>query len=88
MSHQKLFRHESVTSVFLPIERIDNVFLPFFPPTRKWQIVNTIVNGNSKVTPKSATLYGVITGIDQLFTFLMVNAACSASDRFGRKPFL
>lgn len=58
--------------------------VPVFP-----KIVNTLVNnGNDKVTPESAAFYGTVTGTDQLLTFLLVNGACSLSDKYGRKPFL
>lgn len=47
-----------------------------------------INKGDPKVSPESAAFYGYVTAVDQAVTFLLVNGACSLSDRFGRKPFM
>jgi hypothetical protein len=59
---------------------------PLFVPVS--QVVNILVNGNPSVSPKSSSMYGIVTSVDQLMTFLLVNGACSLSDRYGRRPFL
>lgn len=53
------------------------------------KICNVLINnGDAKVSPESASFYGLVSGIDQLVTFNIVNGACSLSDRYGRKPFM
>lgn len=44
--------------------------------------------GDPNVSPESAAFYGYVTTVDQAVTFLLVNGACSLSDRYGRKPFM
>lgn len=51
--------------------------------------VNYVVNkGDTAVTPESAAAYGILQGMDSLFTFLSVNAVGLFSDKYGRKPFM
>lgn len=52
------------------------------------KVVNSVVSGAEEVTSRSASLYGTVSGIDALFTFLTVNAHGSLSDKFGRRPFM
>ena len=51
--------------------------------------VNYVVNkGDIDVSPESAAAYGILQGMDSLFTFLSVNAVGILSDKYGRKPFM
>ena len=51
--------------------------------------VNYVVNkGDTSVSPESAAAYGILQGMDSLFTFLSVNAIGLLSDKYGRIPFM
>lgn len=44
--------------------------------------VNYAINGNTEVSPQSAQVYGLMGGLDALFTFLSVNYVGILSDRY------
>jgi MFS family permease len=53
------------------------------------RLINTIVNnGATKVSGEIQRIYGNLSGLDALFTFLSVNAIGCLSDVYGRKPFM
>ena len=53
------------------------------------KFVNWAINkGNTNVSPKSASVYGTISGVDSFFTCLVVNLVGCMSDSFGRRPFM
>ena len=62
-----------------------NMNLPNLP-----KLVNFIVNKGTStlVSGESQRIYGNLSGLDQIFTFLSVNAVGMLSDRFGRRPFM
>jgi len=57
-------------------------------PTLPKYINYVINNGDFRSSETSATVYGNVSGLDSLFTFLSVNLVGVLSDRFGRKPFM
>ena len=61
-----------------------SINIPNLPRFVNW----SINSGNANVSPKSAEVYGMISGIDGFFTFLVVNAVGCMSDSFGRRPFM
>lgn len=53
------------------------------------KIINMLVNdGDPKVSPASARMYGLVQATDQAVTFLLVNGACLLSDKYGRRPLM
>lgn len=61
-----------------------SIMIPSFP-----KFINYVINdGNINVTPDSSKVYGMISGVDALFTLLSVNLVGCMSDSFGRKPFM
>lgn len=61
-----------------------SINIPNLPKFINW----AINQGNTNVSPKSAAVYGTLSGIDSFFTFLVVNLVGCMSDSFGRKPFM
>jgi MFS family permease len=61
-----------------------SINIPNFP-----KFVNLVMNkGDPNVSPKSAAIYGIMSGTDAFFTFLSVNLVGCMSDSFGRRPFM
>jgi MFS family permease len=61
-----------------------SINIPNFP-----KFVNLSMNkGDPNVSPKSAAIYGIMSGTDAFFTFLSVNLVGCMSDSFGRRPFM
>jgi DHA1 family tetracycline resistance protein-like MFS transporter len=52
------------------------------------KVVNLAINNNIHVSQQSASTYGMLSGIDALFTFLSVNLIGILSDKYGRKKFM
>ena len=61
-----------------------SINIPNLPRFVNW----SINRGNANVSPKSAAVFGTISGIDSFFTFLVVNVVGCMSDSFGRRPFM
>jgi MFS family permease len=61
-----------------------SINIPNLPKFVNW----SINSGNTNVSPKSAAVYGTISGVDSFFTFLVVNVVGCMSDSFGRRPFM
>ena len=79
-------KRQAILSVLLPWLYFMSTSLQI-PSLPKY--VNYVVNkGDTAVTPESAAAYGMLQGIDSLFTFLSVNAVGLFSDKYGRKPFM
>ena len=52
------------------------------------KVVNLAINNNIHVSQNSASTYGILSGIDAMFTFLSVNLIGILSDKYGRKRFM
>lgn len=61
-----------------------NMNLPNLP-----KFINSVVNkGDPNVSGASQKMYGNLSGLDALFTFLSVSAVGRLSDVYGRRPFM
>ena len=84
--HPAQFSLDKFLSIFLPYLYFLAVAINMasFP-----KYVNHIINdGDANVSQKSSTVYGMLSGLDSLFTFLSVNLIGVLSDTYGRKPFM
>ena len=81
-----LLKRSQVLSVLLPwlYFLAISINIPNLPKFVNW----AINQGDSNVSPKSAAVYGTLSGIDSFFTCLVVNLVGCMSDSFGRKPFM
>jgi DHA1 family tetracycline resistance protein-like MFS transporter len=61
-----------------------SVNIPNLPKYVNW----AINNGNTDVSPRSAMVYGLLSGTDSFFTLLSVNLVGCLSDVYGRRPFM